>query len=212
MTATSDRKVIAKRVAICLLTLGAVFFVYWTVLPLLRQLLLPAPEPGGWVLGPAWVLRFGACTVLSALTLAILLRPIGKSWRQRDQEELSKPRDPFAGRPHARTALLIKGGLLFVVYLVTGAFYFMSYTEVTPSRLVIHGPLGARSYAYDQVAALERIAPVGGQPEKYAIRFDDGSWGYFSIRCEGNAPADIAAVATHVASRSGRAWVPVVRR
>jgi hypothetical protein len=204
----SERLTIAKRMVIALLTLGAVFGALWILLPAVRGLTLPAAVDGGWVIGPVRALRFGACTVLSALTVPFLLRPLGQEWRRRDLATRGAPLDPLPRG--SRAPLLVQGGLLFVVYALGAAFYFLSYTEVTPERITIHSPLGARAYGYGAITALERVARRG-EETKHAIHFDDDSWGYFGVDNEGLSPREVSAIAEHVARASGRSWVDVER-
>jgi hypothetical protein len=208
----ADAMTTAGRMAVVLLALGATFGLAWVALPILRAALLPVAPPGGWVLGPPLAFRFAACAVISACTLPFVLRPLGRRWRARDLAARGAPIDPLANAPGVRSARLVQGAILLVVYAIGGAFYFASHTEVLPDRIVIQTPLGARSYAYAQIAALEREAPVGGQPERYAMRFDDDRWGYFSTDAEGTTEAEIAAIAAHVSARAGLRWTDTERR
>lgn len=192
-----------KRAVVALALLAAVFAAYWMALPVVRAGLQPVAAPGEWVLGPAHALRFAACTVLSAMTVPVLLRAL---LRPPPPQTPDPARDLLERVPVVRSALLIKGSLLFAVYAVCGAFYLASYTVVGADRLAIHSPLGVRTYSYDQITALSLTPPRGGQAARYGMRFRDDRWGYFSADREGVSEADVAAVAAHVAARVGRGW------
>ncbi|MEZ4390602.1 MAG: hypothetical protein R3A48_05860 [Polyangiales bacterium] len=192
-----------RRAVVALAILAAVFAAYWGVLPLVRAWLQPVAAPGEWVLGPARALRFGACTILSAMTAPLLLRAV---IRPPPPQAPDPARDLLERAPVLRSALLIKGALLFVVYAVCGAFYLTSYTEVGADRLAIHSPLGVRTYSYDHITALSLTPPRGGQPARYGMQFRDDRWGYFGADREGVSEADVAAVAAHIAARVGRGW------
>jgi hypothetical protein len=207
----SDGATAVKRVGIVLSVLGCVFFAFWFLLPTVRGLLLPEAEPGSWIVGPHRALRFGACTIISAVTLPLALRPLQRGWRERDLATRGAPLDPLASRPGTRVGLLIKGGLLFVVYTVCAAFYWISYTRVSPDGIAVRSPLGTRSYSYSQIEALERAAPAAGEAEKYTIRFSDSSWAHFSADHEGTTALAIERIAAYVADRSGRRWARVAR-
>lgn len=198
---------IAKRVAIALLTLGAVFGALWILLPVLVRLTLPDPGDPFWVIGPPRALRFAACTVFSALTVPFLLRPLGQEWRKRDLATRGAPIDPLPRG--ARVSLLIQGGLLLAVYAMGAAFYFRSYMKVA-AQITVQSPLGARVHDYDAITALERVTRPG-EETKYAIHFDDGSWGYFGADYETMTPARVAAIADYVARQSNQRWVDVDR-
>ncbi len=205
----------AGRIVIVLTALGALFAAYWLALPVVRGWMLP--DAGGargilWVIGPPQALRFGACTVLSALTLPFLLRPLGRSWREADLRARGAALDPLAAHHVTRTALLIRGGLLFVIYGVCGLFYFVSYGVVFDRRIEFHSLLGTRSFEYGRIVALEHHAPEGGQVDRYAIAFDDESWGYFESDCEGLDDPQARAIAAHVAARTGQSWAEVSGR
>lgn len=197
----------AARIAIVLGALGALFGALWLALPVVRGWMLPEASTASgllWVIGPPRALRFGACAVLAALTLPLLLRPLGRRWAAEDQR--ARPA-PAVERHVGRTALLIRGGLLFVVYAVCGAFYFVSHGEVRDGSIAFHSVLGTRAYGYAQIVSLEHQAPEGGQPDRYAIRFDDERWGYFDADCEGVDDGAARAIAAHVARRAGQVWL-----
>lgn len=196
------------RIALVLGSLGALFGAFWIVLPIVRAWMLP--EAGGdllWVIGPPTALRFGACTVLSALTLPFLLRPLGRRWREQDRAARGQPTDAVVERGISRPALLIRGGLLFVIYAIAGMFYFASHAEVRDATITFHSLLGARAYRYDQVVALQHQAPEGGQVDRYAMEFDDERWGYFDASCEGTTDGEIRAIAQHVSLRARQPWI-----
>lgn len=209
---TAERVTLAGRMAISLLALGAVFGLFWLALPILRTALQPVAPPGGWVLGPPVALRFAACAVLSACSFPWMLRPLGRRWRERDLAERGAPLDPLAASPARKTGALIQGMLLLAVYGAGGAFYFTSYTEVLLDRIIVHGPLGARSHGYAEVSAMELQAPTGGQPERYALRFKDGRWAYFGSDAEGTTSDEISAIAAHLSARTGLSWLRTQRR
>jgi hypothetical protein len=194
----------ATRIVIVLVALGMVFGAYWTLLPIVRAAMLPVADPAHgllWVIGPAHALRFGAATILSALTLPIVLIPFRSRWRA----------TPTA-MPVNSTALLIRGALLFGIYTFCGAFYFTAYVEVRTDTITLHSPLGARTYDYARAASLEHLPPAGGQPDRYAIRFDDDRWGYFDADDEGIDAATVLAIAAHVSQHTGRPWIEMTTR
>lgn len=208
---TADRITVAGRMAISFVALGAAFGLLWLALPLARAAMLPPAPPGGWVLGPPVAFRFGASAVLTAFTLPLVLRPLGRRWRERDLAARGAPLDPLASAPRLRAKSLIQGALLLIVYLVSGAFYFASYTEVLADRFVDHSLFGTRGYDYHRVSALELQAPAGDQPERYALRFDDDGWAYFSTDQEGTTAEEIAEVAAHIAAHTGLPWLRTTR-
>lgn len=210
---TGERVTVAYRIGLVFAALGAAFGALWLVLPLVRAWMLPTA--GGdllWVVGPPAALRFGACTILAAITLPFALRPLGGRWRERDLRERGAPLDPTVGGLKERLSTMIKGAILAVIYGVCGAFYFTSYGEVRDATLTFHSLLGARTYGYERIVSIEHQAPVGGQVDRYAIAFDNGAWGYFDASCEGTTEAAVRAIAAHVAQRSGRSWIETQRR
>jgi hypothetical protein len=186
------------RIAIVIALMVIVLGGYWVALPIVRAAMLPVADRAHgllWVVGPATALRFGAATVLSAVTLPFVLLPFRERWR-------ASP----TPMPSNHVSLLIRGALFSVVYAIACAFYFTAYIEVRDSEMAFHGPLGTRRHRYDQIVALEHQPPVGGQPYRYAIHFDDDSWGYFDEDHEGVDASTVSAIADHVSRRVGRPW------
>ncbi len=172
---------------------------------------LPEPPLDGWLLRPAEVLRFGVCTVLSAVTVPFLLHPLHERWR--DEDRAARRGGSGEVRPSRRSngALLIKGGLLFLVYLVTGAFYLLSWSTYALEGIQVRTPLGTRTYTYDQVTQLLVIPPgYRDGPSKpgpeFAMELDDGRWAYFGLHSEGAEVEDLEAIARMVSRESGLEW------
>ncbi len=191
-----------KRIPFVFVVLALVFGAWWVALPVIKGWTLPAPPLDGWLLRPASVLRFGACTVLSAVTVPFVLRPLTMRWREEDR---GRP------APRSRASLVFQASLLFVVYLATGAFYLLGWSSFSPDGISVCTPLGTRSHLYEDVARL-LVIPPGYQdgPNKpgpeFAIEFHDERWAYFGLHNEGASVEDVEAIARMVAELSGEAW------
>lgn len=207
-----DQRAMFVRIALVLVAFGVCFGGLWLLLPIVRVALLPAVPEGAWVLGPPRPFRFAACAVLCSLLMPLVFRPIGARWRAADIARRGAPMDPNAQRPQSRVGMLLKGGLLFAIYAIGAGFYVTSSTEVHPDKLVVRSLFSTRTYAMTQVRSLERNPPVGGQPERFVVRFDDNRTCNFTEEDEGATRARVEAIAAHLAARTSLPWQHIARR
>lgn len=202
------------RLVITLAMLSGLAVGYWLLLPGIQSLIVPA-APGGangpWVIRPILAFHFGAVAVLTAVTLPALLTPLQQRWSRLDAEAGTRY-DPFRDRPASRFGLLLKAGLLLVIYAASLLFYLFSWTTVGPGGIEQQLPWGRRSYTYQQVATLETI-PEGMRSEAlrqngpwYHLEFRDGLHTNWSLDNEGLTPDDLTAVTAYVSARTGLPW------
>lgn len=201
-----DLRAMRVRVGLVIVLFLLCFGALWVLLPIARVAFLPTVPAGSWVLGPPRPFRFAACAVLCSLVMPFVFRPIGRRWINADIARRGAPMDPTSHRPQTRLGTMLKGGLLFVVYAFGGGLYVASSTEVHPDKLVVRSLFSTRTYAMTQIRALERNPPVGGQPERFVIRFDDRRVCNFTEEDEGASRAQVEAIAAHLAARTSLEW------
>jgi hypothetical protein len=197
--------------------LGTLVFVgagYWFILPALQSQIIPN-APGGaagpWVVRPILAFHAGAAAVLACLTVPLILGPVQKQWKREDAA-LSTRYDPFRGQPAARAAIMIKGGLLFLIYGCAFAFYLFSWTIIGPDGVEERLPWGKRKHAFQDINSLEAI-PDGQRSDSiaqngpwYSLTFQRGGSITLSHDNEGTTPAELTAMTSHIAKRSGLVW------
>ena len=192
----------------------AFFAASFFLLPLIQSWILPK-APGGisgpWIVRPIIASHFCACAIITAVSAAVVLRPIARRWRAADAER-GIQFDPFNGRPAAKIALYTKGILLLMIYGFSLVAYLLSWTAVGPEGIEEHLPWGTRKYSYHRIVALQSIprgfrsdAPVKNGPWN-CVKFDDGREVTLSHDNEGLTPAELDSIAAFIADRAGHHW------
>lgn len=191
---------IALVLSLLAVTMGA----YYLILPLLQSVFLPPAPAGGFLIRPAKVLLFGACAVCSALTLPLLQNLMHRHPKLRLQT-------PSPMKEGAKKALYLKGGLIFIVYLLTGSFYFLSYQTISEQGLSTQLPWGQRNYRFEQIEEI-LVIPEGHRDRRnkqregpiYSLRFSDGSNFSFGSQNEALTAEKALEIGRFVAEMAGQ--------
>jgi hypothetical protein len=180
----------------------------------LQRLILP-PAPGGpwgpWLLRPIAAFRFGASAMMAAISFPFIFRPFKRKWQFQDAQHGTRY-DPFHRRPVRRAALYAEGLLLMGIYGIALLFYLLSWDAIGRQYIEQHLPWASRRYSFDQIAALSTL-PAGTHSDDlgksgpwYEVRFRDGRTFDFGKENEGASDAELTAIASFIAARSGHSW------
>lgn len=207
-------RVDAGRTAITLIMFAVVFAAWYFLLPLIQSAIVPR-APGGatgpWVIRPILAARFCASGITSAVSAPFVFKRFGARWRAADAAAGTRY-DPYRARPVAKALFMLKGVVLAMIYASALLFYLFSWTTVGQDGIEDRWLWRRSFYAFDQIASLRSI-PSGMRSEEsghegpwYRVEFADHRSVTFGRENEGCSDADLNAVATFLAQRSGESW------
>ncbi len=191
----------ARRTVMMFILMGVFYAASYYLLPWIQALILPR-APGGamgpWVVRPAWVLRVFAAVILSVAPLPLLIMRFRRRWDAEDAAAGTQY-DPFAGRPGWKVRIFVRSGLLALIYGIGLPFYLFSWTVVGPAGIDQRLPWGHRNRSFDKIKSLE-LTPW------HKVVFVDGPSFTFGENNEGCSQADVSAMESLIAERSGQKW------
>jgi len=202
----------AARSATVLGLLIVTFAAWFFVLPWIQMIFLPTASGGAtgpWVIRPPLPVRFCACAILAATTMALLLRFLRKRWNAQDAAAGTQY-DPYLNRPLAKAGPYIAGSALVLIYSAALLIYLFSWAFVGPNGIAEHSLWIRRNHAFDQVMLLETIphgtsrTAASKDGPQYTVFFTDGRKFSISIDNEGCSEADVSAIAKYIAERSNK--------
>jgi hypothetical protein len=191
---------------VALAVFAAVFTTYYFLLPVFQVVFLPPPPANGWLVRPIQAFHFCAAAAFSIFTMPLL-----GSWMQR--RGLAPAPTKLPGKRSALPLiLLVKGGLLVIVYVAAGVFYFSAYTSITDEEIEIQNLVNPRRYGMGDVVSLVEI-PEGFRVEArhqngpvLDLNFRDGTRSTMSLDCEGLTEEDLRAIRGMLAEKTGKPW------
>jgi hypothetical protein len=206
----------ARRTAIfAALAVGA-FTAWYLLLPWLQAWVLPESrggDVGPWVIRPIAALHYCACAILTALSLAVLLRYFARRWRVQDAAAGSRY-NPYRDRPFAKARILLASAVLAVVYGAALVYFLLSWTVVDAAGITERLPWRSRTHSYDEIRLLEIVSKhtrnhqsglIGDGPW-HRIEFQDGLSLVFGPDNEGCNEVEASKIAKYVAGRSKQIW------
>jgi hypothetical protein len=188
---------------------GSFFLLAWIqglILPV-----LPGGAQGPWLIRPILALHLAASAVVTCVLGPVLMINLRRQWKAQDVAAGSRY-DPYAHRPLRKLSLMAVGLVIAVMYGMGGLFYLMSWQVVGPEGIEMRSPWGRKNYAFNEIRWLDTI-PAGMHSNSlgrggpwYQVQFMDGNKMSFGSDNEKSSTAELATIASYIATQSKRRW------